>query len=95
MKAVSEGKRRFKAMAVCGATESQLNNVSGNPGTQKFVWPCGICRQFMAEFGDMPVISVLVGDFSTAAPYEIKSLRELLPDAFTPSDLLSANEINE
>ena len=37
VKAVSDGCRRFKAVAIASA--------SG-----EFCWPCGICRQFMQEF---------------------------------------------
>lgn len=44
VKAVSEGKQKFKALAVIA---NQKNN--------KFVTPCGFCRQAMAEFGDIPV----------------------------------------
>ena len=44
MKAVSEGKQKFDAIAICGGE-----------GT---AWPCGICRQFMYEFNpDLKVIS--------------------------------------
>ena len=46
VKAVSEGERDFKAIAICG-----------NGGT---AWPCGICRQFMYEF--CPEITVITGD---------------------------------
>ena len=43
-KAVSEGKRKFTALAV----------VADN-GDDTFVTPCGFCRQAIAEFGDIPV----------------------------------------
>ena len=41
-KAVSEGERRFKAIAVCGAPEGQLPD--------KLCAPCGVCRQVLSEF---------------------------------------------
>ena len=41
-KAVSEGERRFKAIAVCGAPEGQIPD--------KLCAPCGICRQVLSEF---------------------------------------------
>ena len=45
-KAVSEGHRRFRRLAVAGGTES-------------FCPPCGACRQVMAEFSpDMDIIMV-------------------------------------
>lgn len=45
VKAVSEGERKFKAIAVVG-----------NGGES---WPCGICRQFMYEFA--PDLIVITG----------------------------------
>lgn len=45
MKAISEGKRDFDAIAICG-----------NEGT---AWPCGICRQFLYEFN--PDLKVITG----------------------------------
>jgi len=44
VKAVSEGKRSFKRIAICGQGES-------------YCMPCGACRQFMHEFA--PHIEVL------------------------------------
>ncbi|MCL2110929.1 MAG: cytidine deaminase [Clostridiales bacterium] len=45
VKAVTEGKREFEALAVAA------------PGTGGPAWPCGICRQFLFEFGgDLRVI---------------------------------------
>ena len=41
-KAVSEGERRFKAIAVCGAPEGQIPD--------KLCAPCGVCRQVLSEF---------------------------------------------
>ncbi len=46
VKAVSEGHRRFKAIAVTCDNDS------------KFLYPCGACRQFMDEFKDMEVYLV-------------------------------------
>lgn len=69
VKAVSEGERKFKAIAV----------VSDNPD---FTPPCGICRQFLAEFGiDMKVI------MPGKEKIKIMELSELLPEAFLPEDL--------
>lgn len=45
VKAVSEGKKRFTAVAVVAFQE------------KSFTTPCGVCRQFLSEFvdGDVPV----------------------------------------
>jgi cytidine deaminase len=70
VKAVSEGFTRFKAIAiVCGNAHD--------------CWPCGICRQFICEFGTD--IEVLVEGQDGA----IKALRlaELLPHHFGPQQL--------
>lgn len=102
-KAVSEGCRRFVAIAVCGAlaaldAETDASGSANASGRDVFVWPCGICRQFMAEFNvDMLVASVLVPPVVAPAnnydscliKYETCKLSELLPRAFTPQALLS------
>ncbi|KAG0006837.1 hypothetical protein BGZ65_003086 [Modicella reniformis] len=70
VKAVSEGHRRFVAIAV---------SVDYN----SFISPCGICRQFMNEFGkDLEVF--IVNDDRT---YKQTSLEDLLPHAFGPENL--------
>ena len=63
--AVTAGERRFAALAVA----------AGDSPTP----PCGICRQLLAEFGDMTVLctSAAGGD---AREY---ALSALLPEAFT------------
>ena len=66
-KAVSEGHRRFKAIAI--ATDAD-----------EPVWPCGACRQVLFEFspdGELIVITRFKGG-KTAS----KKLSELLPDGF-------------
>ena len=70
-KAVSEGVKNFKALAVIADTDRPCS-------------PCGACRQVMAEFcaPDMPVyLTNLKGDVQQT------TVGELLPGAFTPEDL--------
>lgn len=70
-KAVSEGKRRFVALAV----------VADTPGP---VSPCGACRQVMSELcpPDMKVyLANLKGDL------KITTVEKLLPDAFGRREL--------
>lgn len=68
-KAVSEGEREFEAIAV----------VTRNGG-----FPCGSCRQVLAEFGQGTI--VLIADESGQLLHETR-VRELLPSAFGPKDL--------
>ncbi len=66
-KAVSEGERELKAVAIYTDTE-------------ELVWPCGACRQVLYEFaqnGDMDVVSA-----TSSGKVEVKKLSELLPEGF-------------
>lgn len=65
-KAVSEGKRDFKAIAIVGAGESE----KGGP-----CYPCGVCRQVLSEFCDAD-FDIVLEDGS------IVKLGALLPNAF-------------
>ncbi|KAK3809801.1 MAG: cytidine deaminase [Linnemannia elongata] len=70
VKAVSEGHLRFVAIAV----SCDFNH---------YITPCGICRQFMNEFGKNLEI-FFVNDDRT---YKRAVLADLLPYAFGPEDL--------
>ncbi len=76
-KAVSEGKRNFRAIAIAGGP-------AGQPIAQ-YAWPCGVCRQVMMEFCE-PENFVVIAAKSTGE-YQVKKLSELLPDGFGPSNL--------
>merc|ERR1712215_20937 len=68
VKAVSNGKHDYLAIAI-----------SGEAG-EKFVGPCGMCRQTMAEFNpDLPIYLVRPDH-----EVQVTNLGHLLPDAFTP-----------
>lgn len=69
-KAVSEGKRGFSAIAICGGKSGVL--------TSEECFPCGVCRQVLAEFcgKDFSVFIVTKNDIK-----EYK-LCELLPYSF-------------
>jgi cytidine deaminase len=72
-KAVSEGVRKISALAVACDTDAYNS-----------AFPCGACRQVMAEFLDDEadiIISVNTGE------YKIYKLKELLPHAFRLSDV--------
>lgn len=70
VKAVSEGYRCFKAIAVTSDAEGGS-------------FPCGICRQFLAEFG--LGIKVITG--KPDGDIEVHTLSGLLPRAFTGAEL--------
>lgn len=69
-KAISEGYRDFKRIAVWGKSED-------------YCWPCGSCRQFLAEFGYR--MQVVTG--RADGGYVVKGLNELLPSAFNTDNL--------
>lgn len=74
--AVSDGKREFEAIAICGGPGGRVNGVCP---------PCGICRQVMREFADPAVFRVILGK----SPDETSEYRleQLLPLSFGPEQL--------
>ena len=80
-KAVSEGYRAFKAIAVYCEPET------GDRAADYVGAPCGICRQVLREFSDPRTFHViLVADEESLQEY---TLQELLPVSFGPDDLAS------
>lgn len=69
-KAVSEGKREFSAIAICGGKGGVL--------TSDECFPCGVCRQVMSEFCDKDFIVYIV----TKDDVKEYKLSELLPHSF-------------
>ena len=76
-KAVSEGIRAFRAIAVVGSPE-------GDALTQ-YAYPCGVCRQVMMEFCDPSAFQVIVA--RSKEDYRVLTLNELLPEGFGPDNL--------
>lgn len=70
-KAVSEGVRRFTAIAIAGGLTNKV--------ISDYAYPCGICRQVMQEFcaPDFQIIIV-----RSIKDYKIMTLAELLPCGF-------------
>jgi cytidine deaminase len=67
--AVSAGQRRFRRIVITSDAPEPIS-------------PCGLCRQFMAEFGTgLTVISV-----GAAGGRKSWTLSDLLPEAFTGED---------
>ena len=75
-KAVSEGEKEFAAIAVVGGP-------AGKPPVD-YCYPCGVCRQVMAEFCSND-FKVIIGK----SEEEIKeyTLEDILPHSFREDDL--------
>lgn len=70
-KAVSEGKREFTSIAICGGKDGILDG--------EFP-PCGVCRQVMQEFCEDEFLIYL----ASKDGIETYTLKELLPMSFRP-----------
>lgn len=68
-KAVSEGRREFAAIAIVGG--------SGEP---EWCYPCGVCRQVMAEFCSAEEFQIICA--KSEEEYQMFTLGELLPVMF-------------
>ena len=73
-KAVSEGKREFSAIAICGGKGGVLEGLFP---------PCGVCRQVMREFCDDNFEIHLLAKEGI----ETYTLGELLPVSFAPQTI--------
>ncbi len=75
-KAISEGEREFKAIAIVGGKENEKPN--------DYCAPCGVCRQVMNEFcdGDFQILLVKEKD-----QYSIYRLKDLMPMGFRLKNL--------
>ena len=74
-KAVSEGERKFSAIAVCGGRDKNITGVFP---------PCGVCRQALFEFGG-PELNVIMA--KSPEDFIERSMDELLPFGFGPSNV--------
>ena len=70
-KAVSDGKRKIKAIAITGGMEGSE--------PVDYAYPCGICRQVMQEFGEDELKIIVATSVTDHREY---SLKELLPYGF-------------
>lgn len=75
-KAVSEGNREFRAIAIVGGQNGKLTDYTA---------PCGVCRQVMMEFCDPKEFVIIMA--ASQEHYMIKTLEELLPIGFGPENL--------
>lgn len=77
-RAVSEGARKLKAIAIVGGASQQE--------ISSYAYPCGVCRQVMREFCENPdqfivIVAKNVGD------YRLYTLNELFPLGFVPETM--------
>lgn len=75
-KAVSEGKRKFAAIAIVGGKRGCAGDYAA---------PCGVCRQVMMEFCDPKTMQVIVA--KNTEEYKLFTLEELLPEGFGAANL--------
>ena len=74
-KAVSEGERNFKAIAIVGGpADSETDTVFS-----EYAFPCGMCRQVIQEFCK-PDFTIIVA--KSLEDYKVFTLKELLPYGF-------------
>lgn len=70
-KAISEGHKAFKAIAIVGGQKEVLDAC----------FPCGVCRQVMSEFCDQNLFKIVIAKSTT--DYKVYTLAEMLPYAFS------------
>jgi len=75
--AVAAGARSFDLIAVV-------------TGEALPVFPCGICRQFLSEFGDMEIICT-----GTSGKIVSTRLKDLIPNAFSYKGRVTAGEMKK
>lgn len=75
-KAVSDGERQFKAIAIAGGREGTIRGAFP---------PCGVCRQVMQEFCDPETFKIIVAKQNDE--YDVYTLGELLPYGFGRNNL--------
>ena len=77
LKAVSEGSKEFKAIAIVGCMKNAAE-------LKDYAYPCGVCRQFLSEFGS-PDMTVIVA--KSIDDKKIFTLGELLPERFSADSI--------
>lgn len=76
VKAVSAGETKISAIAITSDSEN-------------LTFPCGICRQVIAEFG-LSEINIICSNKN--GEYKEYSMEDILPNAFTKQDLEAFSE---
>lgn len=68
--AISDGEREFDTIVITGDGD--------------YTFPCGVCRQFMAEFFDKNTKLVIA---KSVSEFKIYTMKDLLPHSFSKKDL--------
>ena len=76
-KAISEGHREFKAIAVVGGSK--------NKGIEDYCPPCGVCRQVMLEFCNPDTFYIILAKSET--DIKIYTLSQIIPLNFTNDNI--------
>lgn len=79
VKAISDGYKKFYAIAILGGPEEESNVFSN------YAFPCGVCRQYLREFCDPKEIKIIVAKSENES--QTYTLDELLPLSFGPENL--------
>lgn len=77
-KAVSEGVKDFRAIAVVGGPQKKVTD---------YCAPCGVCRQVLREFCDQDFIVILA---KSKTDFKVFTLSQLLPESFKPEGEIGA-----
>jgi len=80
VKAISDGRRRFRAIAISASSTSLSIDLQQGPCP-----PCGTCRQFMVEFCSLTDFLVIMA--TSDGDYVMETLEQLLPRSFGPQNL--------
>ncbi|MGN0436134.1 MAG: cytidine deaminase [Wujia sp.] len=76
-KAVSEGIKSFKAIAIVAGKEGE--------DASAYTSPCGVCRQVLREFANPDTFYIIMA--KSLEDYKVMTLGELLPMSFGPDNL--------
>lgn len=79
-RAVFDGYRKFKAIAVVGAKNEENGEILSD-----YAPPCGMCRQALREFCDPNEFKVILA--KSENEFKIFTLNDLLPESFGPEHL--------
>ncbi len=75
-KAVSEGERKISFICIVGGKRGKKPS--------SYAYPCGVCRQVISEFADDDTKIIVA---NSEDDYEVYSIKEILPFAFSKENL--------